>query len=47
MYLLKEKTLLSISNGLGTSGLPIRLGAPPEIIYYHLAKETQEAAADD
>lgn len=41
IYLLKEKTLLAISNGLGTTGVPMRLGVPPEIIYYHLA-ETEE-----
>jgi len=39
LYLLAKKTLLSISNGVGMSMLPLRFGVPPEIIYYHLAKQ--------
>lgn len=42
LYLLAEKTLLSISNGIGTSLLPLRFGVPPELIYYHLAKKPAE-----
>lgn len=42
LYLLTEKTLLSVNQGLGTTVLPIRFGAPPEIIYYHLAKDEPE-----
>ncbi|MDN6639616.1 MAG: metallophosphoesterase, partial [Tetragenococcus sp.] len=39
LYLLAKKTLLSISNGIGMSMLPLRFAVPPEIIYYHLAKQ--------
>lgn len=42
LYLLGKRTLLSISNGIGTSMIPIRFRVPPEIIYYHLAKESNE-----
>ena len=41
IYMLSPDTLLSVTNGLGTTILPMRFGAPPEIIYYHLAKEIQ------
>ncbi|GMA45977.1 metallophosphoesterase [Tetragenococcus muriaticus] len=39
LYLLAKKTLLSISNGVGMSMLPLRFGVPPEVIYYHLNKQ--------
>ncbi|HLQ39771.1 MAG TPA: metallophosphoesterase [Tetragenococcus sp.] len=43
LYLLGKRTLLSISNGIGTSMLPMRFSVPPEIIYYHLAKESTDS----
>ncbi len=46
LYLFANKTLLSINNGLGMSIVPMRLGVPPEIIYYHLAKDEKIASKD-
>jgi predicted MPP superfamily phosphohydrolase len=46
LYLFANKTLLSINNGLGMSVVPMRLGVPPEIIYYHLAKDEKIASKD-
>lgn len=42
LYLLTKKTLLSVSSGIGTTIIPMRFRVPPEITYYHLAKEDEE-----
>lgn len=42
LYLLTKKTLLSVSSGIGTTVIPMRFRVPPEITYYHLAKEDEE-----
>ncbi len=39
LYLIGKRSLLSVSNGLGTTVVPLRFRVPPEIIYYHLEKE--------
>lgn len=47
LYLLAKNTLLSISNGIGTTLIPARLGVPPEITYYHLDNRTAEQLEND
>lgn len=41
LYLPSENTLLSVNTGIGTTGLPLRFGVPPEIVYYHLSHKTE------
>ncbi|MGH9350576.1 MAG: metallophosphoesterase [Terriglobia bacterium] len=39
----KNRSQLYVNRGIGTIGLPIRLGAPPEITIYHLVRGTTPA----
>ena len=43
LYLLAEKTLLSVNTGIGMTAIPARLGVPPTVTYYHLEKEEKAA----
>ena len=43
LYLLAANTLLSVSNGVGTTAIPARFAVPPEITYYHLVPAEKHA----
>ena len=45
LYLLAANTLLSVSNGVGTTAIPARFAVPPEITYYHLVPAEKHAVA--